>query len=100
MQMKYHILLPSSYYDVLYFGCVLKYSHAVFHENKSITILPQGDFYTLGTQETLPSGFGMEKRCASPNNWSVFTEWPQSGTDVSDLMLAALNLTTKCVTHL
>ena len=27
MQMKYHILLPSIYYGVLYFGCILKYNH-------------------------------------------------------------------------
>ena len=26
MQMKYHILLPSIYYGVLYFSCVLKYN--------------------------------------------------------------------------
>ena len=30
MQMKYHILLPSIYYGVSYFGCVLKYNHFFF----------------------------------------------------------------------
>ena len=30
MQMKYHVLLPSIYYSVVYFGCVLKYNHVVF----------------------------------------------------------------------
>ena len=27
---KYHILLPSIYYGVLYFGCILKCDHVVF----------------------------------------------------------------------
>ena len=30
MQMKYHVLLLSTYYSILYFGCVLKYNHIVF----------------------------------------------------------------------
>ena len=32
MQMRYHILLLLVHYGGLYFGCVFKYNHVVFHE--------------------------------------------------------------------
>ena len=34
MQMKCHGLLPSIYYDVLYFGCVLRYNRVVLYAEK------------------------------------------------------------------
>ena len=35
MQMKYHVLLPSICYDVLYFGSVLKYNHVLFFKKQT-----------------------------------------------------------------
>jgi len=34
MQIKYHILLPSVYYGILHFGCILKYNHVVLKKRK------------------------------------------------------------------
>ena len=34
VQIKNHILLPSTYCGVLYFLCVLKYNHAMFEKKK------------------------------------------------------------------
>ena len=33
LQIKYHVFMPSVYYGVLYFGCILKYNCVIFLKN-------------------------------------------------------------------
>ena len=41
MQMKYHILLPSVYYGILHFGCILKYNHVVLKKEKGLLVFKE-----------------------------------------------------------